>query len=120
MRNHILLFTLLSINCFSQNFKFDKVLASGKIIKLKGKVSISDSLIVMDINGNVSNLKVKMTLDSPKAKQYYLVVPENSDSELRISLNENELDRKWFLITDTKDRFKGTVTTVTYFLKPEH
>ena len=113
---------LLSINkCFSQTYSYNKVLAQGQKVKMKGKITLSDTLVSIYTNNVPANFKVKKALDTNQVKQFK-VVGIGDDNKIRITFNNNpDVKKKELktLLLETRDDFSGNFTTVLYYLKKE-
>ena len=102
---------------FSQMFSFKKVSFDGQFLKIKGSISISDSIIIINTNGTISNLNVKMEMDIQGNKTYRLIVPEKSDMEMRLRFSPSDKDDEKILVCETKDNFNQKTSSIVYFLK---
>jgi hypothetical protein len=103
---------LFGITTYSQNFSYKKIVSNGFVLKTKGKIIISDTLINMTTKQDSSVFKVKKTLENRLIKQYRGKTV-NSDNEIRITLN---LKNNHFLL-EIKDNFSNTNSSVLIFLK---
>jgi len=93
----------------------------GSFLKISGKVSVSDSIIVINTAGQISEYYVEKTVDHPGFKQYRALQLPSPDQEIRITLNiQSPISKKETasLNFDIKDNFRNTVTTMTYPLIP--
>ena len=106
----------LSICVYSQNYTFKTAVADGVTVRMKGTVSVSDSIIVLTIKGDSSKLEVVKTSHNDLLSQYR-VTNISGDYKIRISLTKE--GNKHSLIYEAKDEFTGVITTIIYFLKPE-
>lgn len=102
---------------FSQMYNYKKVYIDGQLMKIKGSVSISDTLIIINTNGTISNLNVKKEMDIQGSKTYKLIVQEKSDIEMRLRFSPSDKDDEQIFICDTKDNFNQKTSSITYFLK---
>jgi len=91
---------ILSVNySFSQDYTFRRVLMSlptgagtgigGSFLKLSGVVSVNDSVIVINMKGEILKYRVEKTVDRQGFKQFRVLEPLTPDQEIRITLNEH-------------------------------
>ena len=115
------LYVLITMNCFTQNFTYKKVFATGNTLKMKGKINITDCLITIYTNNIPARFKVKKTMNLENSKQFK-VIELGSDIEIRISFNNpvspTKLNPKSLLL-ETKDSFSGNYTQLLYYLEDE-
>jgi hypothetical protein len=119
MKRLIAIFFLLgclSNKTYSQKYSFKKIVFSGQSAKVSGSVEINDSLFIINTEGTISNLKVKKILDEQTSKQFKLIVPEGSNTEMRLTLNSTSKLNEFLLLTETTDHFTNSMTSITYFL----
>ncbi|MDO7171952.1 hypothetical protein [Mariniflexile sp. AS56] len=103
----------------SQSFTYNKVSASGQNIKLKGVITVCDTLISIHTNGNPANFKVKKTLEAGDTKQFK-ALETGDNAQIRITLNNPANPTKLApksLLLETKDEFSGTYTVLMYYLE---
>jgi len=114
---------ILSVNySFSQDYTFRRMIMTGSpFLKISGKVSVSDSIIVINTDGQVIKYYVEKTVDLIGFKQFKGLEPQSPDHEIRFTLNNlSPISKKETasLIHEIKDNFRNTVTTLTYPLIP--
>lgn len=99
-------------------YSFKKIYTDGQLLKIKGSVSISDSIIIINTNGTISNLNVKKEMDNLQGtKTYKLIVPEKSDMEMRLTFTPSDKEDEQILLCEFKDNFNQKNSSITYFLK---
>ena len=120
-----IIFILVLVNfftkfSFSQTYSFKKIYSDGQLVKIKGSVSISDTLIIINTNGTISNLSVKKEMDNMQGTSTYrLIVPEKSETEMRITFAPSGKDEEQILNLEMKDTFNQKISNISYFLKKE-
>lgn len=112
---------LLSSATFSQKFTSERVAMNGTEVKLKTIILVKDSIITFITNDIPADFKVKQTAKNGNFSTYKGIFPEDSDFEMRISLNKDGLKKKlpWTLVIEQKDNFSGTLTNTVYYMKKE-
>jgi len=110
---------IVSLHSFSQSYSFKKVFGQvqgtpATFLKVDGKVTVTDSLITFVQNGQKSETNVvKVSQNQYKSKI-------SEDQEIRFSFtpdftkNDNQ---SFLLVLETKDRFSGSYSSFTYYLK---
>lgn len=114
-----LLFFLTFNTIFSQEFTYKKVFSSDVLIRIKGSVMVTDSLItIITENAPTAPIKVVKKLDTGGFKQFRSGESEN----IRITLNnllKSNKKEPVTLLMELKDDFTGTISTVIYYLEPK-
>ena len=116
-----LLFTLIMAISYSQNFTYDKISSMGQTIKLKGKITVTDSLITIYSNGVPTSFKVKKVTDTQAHKMYEALEMGNG-TEMRVSLNRPIEPDKYnpnALVLETKRAFSETYDMILYYIKED-
>ena len=128
----VVLVVVLSVSYLSaQEYTFKRIILSlpidagvvpaGSFFKISGKVSVSDSVIVINTAGQVSEYYVENTADRLGFKQFRVLEPLDPDKEIRFTLNnQSSISKKETasLNYEIKDNFRNTVTIITYPLIP--
>ena len=113
------LFLIVGIYAYSQNFTYNKIAASGHILKMKGKITVTDTLVAIYTNGIPANFTVKKEFDANNIKKFK-AINVGSDTEIRITLNNvvNPTKKNTkMLLLETKDPFSNTYGAIAYYLK---
>lgn len=118
----IILLLICSQSAVSQKFNFKRAYyeEGNSVVKVKGFVVVSDTLITINTNGTKSALPVALIGDAPGFKEYKVSLPKNSSYEIKITLSESNLSKKetHALIYETRDNFSGIFTKLMYYLIP--
>lgn len=125
MKNLLIpLLFLTSASLFSQNYKFEKIIANGIILKGKGDVFVSDSIITITYKNKKKieeqNYKVINKNQNGTTRQYTSIVEKNiTPLNIRITIKENDIYKRtpYFLIIDSVDEFTNQSAQVTYLMK---
>ncbi|RSC96020.1 hypothetical protein [Tenacibaculum singaporense] len=118
MKKLLFAFVLISTTCFSQEFTYKKVISQGHTLKMKGKISVSDSIISIYTNDMPAIFKVEKTLEANFVKQYK-ALQVSADTEIRITLSNPEKPSKLnprSLLMETKNSFSNDIVTLLYLL----
>jgi len=115
------LILLLSLNfIWAQKFTYKRVITTtaigSDVLKIKGDINLTDSIITITTNGVDAPLRVNKTQDFTVSKTYILIQPENSDYETRFTFTQSPFSKKEdaSLIIETRDNFTNTLTTLIY------
>lgn len=123
MKKTILLIVLSFVMTFSfgQTYKFDRVFMSPNFLKMSGSVSISDTTLILNQNGIVSNIPVKilnkLTINDNNTSQY---ISSNNQSDIRFTFSNNPTpnkNEKYIMVMEVKDKFTNMITNIMYYLK---
>ncbi len=111
-----------SVSAFSQHFTYKRILSKGYFLKTKGTMHVTDTLITITGKGYNTAMSVKVDTKAAGITIYKVKESENKYSDnMRLSFSKNQLSKKeeHLFVMESKDPFSGTLTTVTYYLKPE-
>ena len=114
------LLLLISTILFAQEYSYKRIITSGPlgsgILKIKGTVTVNDSIITIVTNKIPAQLKVFKKFENENLKTYEMEQPEGSDFETRFSLILTPFSKKEdaSLILEMKDNFRNELTTTTY------
>lgn len=115
------LFMFLSVSINSQEFSFKRIVANGTALRMKGFVSVSDTLIRIKTGSTETNMSVSLVLKNELINRYKLKIDDvNFSNDVRISFTKEIKKKKtsYFLILETKDDFSGSYSVINYFLEP--
>lgn len=118
MKKITVLLLFISGVTFSQKFSYNKIFSEGYNLKLKGIITVNDSVLSFQENNVISHLKVIKTVDAGSVKQFKSETG-NEDTEMRITFNNPKISTKEMpkmLIIETKDNFTNTNTSLIYYL----
>lgn len=121
MKTITLIFFLISVNFYGQNFSYKKTTANGIIVRTKGTVSLKDSILTITGKGFESKFTLKETGTLPNGKQFKAVGLPN-ERFVRITFSTPGIKTKNItktLTIESRDDFSGAIATVVYFLKEE-
>lgn len=126
---YIFLALWLNTQVSAQTYTYNRCSFDGSILKSKGEIFISDSLISIfqesmgGIKESKSNYPVIPKLITQNFKQLNLKTDgKESDYEVRFTFQEyleNKKNEKFVLVLETKDKFKSITSTIVYFLIPK-
>lgn len=114
-----LLVTLFT-NSQSQDYTYKKVFMNGMSVKLNGDILISDSVLVISMNGKSADYPVDIIMKKDNFVQYKMRTG-TSDTQIRFTFQPNLLNNKtekYTLNMEIKDEFTNKLTTMIYFLIP--
>jgi hypothetical protein len=115
----LILLLTLCINTYSQEFKYTKIHSQGYDLKIKGKITVSDTLVTIYTDNTPSNFKVIKKTDTGASKSFK-VLGLAEDAEMRIILNNVLKPTKKnpkVLLLETRDNFSNTYSSIIYYLK---
>ncbi len=113
-----IVFVLICTVCFSQEFTYKKIQSQGHTLKMKGKITVNDSIVTIYTNNMPASFSVKKTLEANFIKQYK-VIGAGEGTEIRITLNNPEKPTKLTpktLLMETKSSFSTTISNLLYYL----
>lgn len=124
MKNIIvyLIIGLSFLSVHSQQFEFNKILVNGTLLKGKGKVFVSDTIITIEVyksNTPIQKYKVSETNKTENFSQYTSKIDSLiNDVLLRFTLTKTDVYKKhpYQLTIDSKDSFTGSVTQIIYIM----
>ena len=116
----IIILMMISFVSNSQSFAFKKVLIDNNLINIKGSIDISNEDLKINTNGQINIYKINSIYDTESLKKYKVANLENTDTEIRITLTDENSSKKEkkILVLEIKDNFTNKLTTMTYFLSP--
>lgn len=120
---------LLICNCaMAQTFTFNRIHALGSDAKISGEIIVTDTVITIHTDGSpASVLDVYQETSAGNFSQYYVIFPEGSMHQIRLSLT-NPVTVKGILKKNETgtlhyehiDLFTNTTSTILYYLIPKN
>lgn len=104
---------LLAFTGYGQNFAYNEVITQGQSIKMKGKVTVSDTLINIYTNNVPAGFNVNKILDVNQTQTFEVVNP--GTAKIRITVTNTATNKT--LLLETKDEFSGVSSSLVYLLK---
>jgi hypothetical protein len=113
MRKIIILVNLfLCVTLHSQNYSFKKVYSEGKIIKIKGDISlVKDSITISYEGSDKTPIKIKFVVNTETYKE---MVFEGEGYIFRLKLVDTSENKT--LLFEMKDLFTNKITSILYYL----